>query len=259
MKLQGFYNCRVLQKRGNRKLVKLDSSISPGGVDITIVPITTLQDVEPSRAVVASGVTMRALLEKEKKTTDLTAVNNAVLEMKLAGQITQMKDPGFSQEILATMATIARGKQHSIWKMMKLMLEEWPVLCFQRARGQECDMCKHQDKKGGSLAKEKLFCSGIGMQFLNMEQTYYIARSKTEDNEHILYLPQNQTTVVQLAKFLPIILDAEERRGIKAPPGVFNTIINKYGLSAPDSMIRAAIKSIPGGQEYKDGRLYIVK
>ena len=63
MKLQGSYNCRVLQKRGNRKLVKLDSSISPGSVDITIVPITMIQAVEPSRAVVAGGVTMRALLE----------------------------------------------------------------------------------------------------------------------------------------------------------------------------------------------------
>ena len=58
-------------------------------------------------------------------------------------------------------------------------------------------MCKHQDKKGGSLAKEKLFCSGIGMQFLNMEQTYYIVRSKAEDNEHILYLPLKQLEAVR--------------------------------------------------------------
>ena len=143
--------------------------------------------------------------------------------------------------------------------MMKLMLDEWPVLCFQRVRGQECDMCNHQDKTRGSPAKEKLFCSGMGMQFLNMEQTYSIVRSKAEDDHHILYLLQNQTTVVQLAKFLPIILDTEERRGIRGPPEVFNTIINKYGLSATDSMIRAAIKSIPGGQEHRDGRLYIAK
>ena len=91
MKLQASFSCRVLQKRGNRKLVKLDSSISPGGVDITIVPMTTLQDVEPSQAVVAGGVIMRALLEKEKKTTDPTEVIIAALEMKLAEQVTEIR------------------------------------------------------------------------------------------------------------------------------------------------------------------------
>ena len=74
---------------------------------ITIIPMTTLQDVEPSRAVVAGGVTMRALLEKE--TTDPTEVNIAALEMKLAEQVTEMKDPRFSLEIVATMAAILLG------------------------------------------------------------------------------------------------------------------------------------------------------
>ena len=39
---------------------------------------------------------MRALLEKEKNTTDISEVNNATLELKLAGQMAGMKDPGFS-------------------------------------------------------------------------------------------------------------------------------------------------------------------
>ena len=57
---------------------------------------------------------MRALLEKEKNTTDISEVNNATLELKLAGQMAGMKDPRFSLKILAAMAAIGRRQQHSI-------------------------------------------------------------------------------------------------------------------------------------------------
>ena len=260
MRLLGSYNCSILEKRGNRRLVKLESPISPGGVDVTIVPKVTPQDVLPCHAVVFGGATMRALLEKEKNTSDISEANNATLELKLAGQMAGMKDPGFSLEILAAMAAIGRGQQHSIWNQMKLMLEEWKFLCFQRARSQPCDMCRYQDTQGFHRDKtQKLFCTGTGMQFLNLAQTYSIVRRKAEDDDHIFHLPHNKTTVLQLAKFLPIILDAEERRGIKGKPHVYVTIINSYGLSATDRMIREAVLSIQGGKEYADGRLYIAK
>ena len=165
------------------------------------------------------------------------------------------KDPGFSLEILAAMAAIGRRQQYSIWNRMKLMLEEWKFLCFQRARSQPCDMCRYQDTQGFHQDKtQKLFCT-----FLNLAQTYSIVRRKAEVDDHIFHLPHNKTTVLQLAKFLPIILDAEERRGIKGKPHVYITIINSYGLSATDRMIREAVLSIQGGKEYADGRLHIAK
>ena len=117
-------------------------------------------------------------------------VNNATLEMKLAGQIAGMKDPGFSLEILAAMAAIGRGQQQSIWNQMKLMLEEWKILCFRRARREPCDMCSYQDTEGqGQDKTQKLFCNGTGMQSLNFAQTYIIVRMKAEDDDHIFPLP----------------------------------------------------------------------
>ena len=86
MRLLGSYNCSILEKRGNRRLVKLESPISPGGVDVTIVPKVTPQDVLPCHAVVFSGATMRALLEKEKNTTDISEVNNATLHNAYIGK-----------------------------------------------------------------------------------------------------------------------------------------------------------------------------
>ena len=118
-------------------------------------------------------------------------------------------------------------------------------------------MCRYQDTQGFHQDKtQKLFCTGTGMQFLNLAQTYSIVRRKAEDDDHILHLPHNKTTVLQLAKFLPIILVAKERRGIKGKPHVYVTIINSYGLSVTDRMIREAVLSIQGGKEYADGRLY---
>ena len=42
-------------------------------------------------------------------------------------------------------------------------------------------------------------------------------------------------------------------------PHVYGTLINSYGLSATDRMIREAILSIQGRTEYANRRLYIAK
>ena len=253
----GGYKCTLLTKRGNRRLIKMEWG---AGVDLTIVPNVTPTELHPCHAVVYGGVTMRALLEKEKQMVDIKEVNMAALELKLAGAMSGLRDPGFSLEVVAALAAIMRGQQRSIWLQMKLMMEEWNCLCFQRARGQDCDMCRYQDRPQDTSQDKThmLFCYGFGMQFLDLEKTYSIIRMKAVDEDHIIYLPNNNTTVMQLAKFLPIILEAEQKRGIRGSPQVFNSIINRYGVSTTDRMITEAIKSI-GGTQHNDGRLYIAK
>ena len=83
-------------------------------MDLTIVPNVTPPELHPCYAVVYGGVTMRALLEKMKQTVDINEVNMAALELKRAGAMSGLRDPGFSLEVVATLAAIMRGQQRSI-------------------------------------------------------------------------------------------------------------------------------------------------
>ena len=251
----GGYNCTLLTKRGNRRLIRMEWG---AGVDITIVPTVAPTELLPCHAVVYGGLAMRNQLENEKQMVDIDVVNMAALELKLAGAMLGLRDPGFTLEVVAALAVIMRGQQPSIWLQMKLIMEEWNCLCFQRAKGQDCDMCRYQDKaEEPSHDKTRMqFCYGVGMQHLDLEKTYAIIRMKAADEDHIIHLPNNNLTVMQLARYLPIMLRAEQRRGIRGSPKVFNGIITGYGVSTTDRMITEAVIAI-GGAQHNDGRLYL--
>ena len=211
------YECSLTTKRDSRKLIKV---LWGPGVDITIIPEVPPLQLLPNHAVVFGGVTMRHLLEEEKKVVaDINEVNKVVLELKLAGAMRDMRDPGFSLEVVSALAFM-RGQggwgQRSIWEQIKVILEEWSVLCFQRARGQSCDLCRHQERpQDKPQDKTRLpYCYKVGMQYLDLEKTYAIVTMKADDKNHIIYLPNNHTTTMQLAKFLPLIVDAEEKKGL---------------------------------------------
>ena len=158
------YPCTIKDKRGNRRLIVLDSRASPGSVDVTVVPKVTPLELHPCHRVVFYGVMMRSILETEKASTNVDEVNNITLELKLAGQMADLKAPGFALEVLSCLGAIGRGQSESIWNTMKRILEDSNYLCFQRARNLDSDFCRHQDSpRLHQDMSKKLFCTAAGL------------------------------------------------------------------------------------------------
>ena len=171
----------------------------------------------------------------EKASTNADEVNNITLELKLAGQMSNLKAPGFALEVLSCLGAIARGQSELIWNSMKRILEDSEYLCFQLARNLDCDYCNRQDSRGRHQdMSKKLFCTAAGLQKLDFSNTYTIARSKADDQDNLFHLVHIMETVTELSKFLPKMMDLENMRGNQAKSETYANIFNGYGLSAMD-------------------------
>ena len=252
--LQGAgYNCEIKHKDDNRKLVTLQDR-DCGSVDLTICPDVLPRDVDLCHSVVYNGVTMRSRMERYKSNTDSSEVTSTTLTLKLLGEMTERKDPGFSIEALSIMAAIGR-RQHSIYDYMTWMLDHWDILCFQRAKGETCNLCKYTEGNLHHDHTRKTFCTGSTQQTLNYANTYLLVSMKAADKANVFHLPDSNTTELKLAKFLPYMLLAEDRTGHQLLLQAYMSMINRYGLSATPTTLKQAIMS--NGEQYRDDRLRI--